>query len=101
MAIGAHAKALPAITMLRDVEAHFDDYARDKGRRWQGRVTRRDLQVGSFDGTTFHRLDISLNIDDALSASETLYQAVRNAVREASNQRRAATSGATSGEVAQ
>jgi hypothetical protein len=50
--------AAPGLHMLRDVETQFDEYAWDRGRRWQGPVTRRDLQVGEWDGTTFTWLGV-------------------------------------------
>lgn len=76
LAVQTFDAALPRLPQTRNVGEHVDDYAVDAPRRHHKNVDRRQLQVGSFDGTTYHWLGGVLNIDDALSASEALYRTV-------------------------
>lgn len=81
-AIDDYLAAVPALRRMRDVETHFDEYALDQGKRWRD-VGRRSLQVGSWDGTTFQWLGVSLDVDEAMAAADALYGAVRDALHDA------------------
>jgi hypothetical protein len=70
-------RRLPAVQTMRDVGEHIDDYALDQGRN--PGISRRALQVGSWDGTTLSWLGESLNADEALASAEALAAAVRRA----------------------
>ena len=69
--------ALPHLRRMRNVGEHVGDYAMENGR--DRTVQRKQLQVGSFDGTSFSWLDVELNIDRALDAAERLHRAVKDA----------------------
>jgi hypothetical protein len=70
--------ALPdRLRTMRNVGEHIDEYAIEKGR--DRRVSRRQLQVGTFDDATFEWLGGNLNADDALVAAEALYSAIKDA----------------------
>jgi len=62
-------KALPMLKVMRNVGEHVDDYAVDSPRRHHKHVTRYSLQVGTFDGTSYEWLNLSLNIDEARTAA--------------------------------
>jgi hypothetical protein len=68
---------VPAVRKMRDVGEHIDEYALDQGRNKS--VSRRALQVGSWDGTTLSWLGDSLNADQALGSAEALVAAIRRA----------------------
>jgi len=68
---------LPNLTMMRDVIEHIEDYGADDGRKHA--VSRRQLQVGTWDGTTFRWLKSELNVDDALAACLRLFGEIRSA----------------------
>jgi hypothetical protein len=76
-AIRQFERALPDLRRMRNVGEHLDDYAMDRGNDRQ--IGRRDLQVGSFDGSTYRWLGGALNIDEALRAAEDLHNAVAKA----------------------
>lgn len=71
--------ALPHLTKLRNVGEHVGEYAVDCDSRHDKNVNRKDLQVGSWDGTVYKWLDTQLNVHDALTASEELYRAFQTA----------------------
>jgi hypothetical protein len=73
-------KALPDLAKMRNVGEHIDEYAIDAGR--DKSVSRKQLQVGSWDGETYSWLGHTLNIDNALAASEKLFESVRLAATE-------------------
>jgi hypothetical protein len=66
--------ALPGLRTMRNVIEHLDEYGVDVGR--QQEISRKQLQVGAWDGVTFRWLDMELNVDDAVSAGKALYLAV-------------------------
>jgi hypothetical protein len=86
-AIAAFDEDLPDLKLLRDVAEHIDDYAVDRRTRHHPAVSRKELQVGSWNDSvlTWHLLDsetgipCSLNADAALASAERLYLAVRAA----------------------
>jgi len=61
-----------ALKRMRDIAEHIDEYAVDAPRRHDNNVDRMMLGRGEWDGTTFHWLDVQLNIDVARSAAEQL-----------------------------
>jgi hypothetical protein len=66
---------LEGLNVMRNVGEHLDDYASDAG--WKKSIGRRQLQVGSWDGTTYTWLDRKLNVDVARAATEKLFDAIR------------------------
>jgi hypothetical protein len=64
-------EALPMLKSMRDIDEHFEDYALEKGKR-KG-LSRKTLEVGAFDDTTFEWLGYELNVDAALNASQRLF----------------------------
>jgi hypothetical protein len=70
-------RSVPAVRKMRDVGEHIDEYALDQGRNKS--VSRRALQVGSWDGTTLTWLGDSLTADEALASAEALVAAIRRA----------------------
>lgn len=72
-------QALPTLTKMRDVGEHIEDYALDQGH--DETVSRRTLQVGSWNGTTLEWLGGSLDVDAAMRAAEELYRAIQAAAR--------------------
>jgi hypothetical protein len=84
LAIQVFDDELPDLRKMRNVGEHLDEYAVDRG--LNRRIDRRDLQAGNWDGTTFEWLGGALNIEEAVAAAERLYEAVRDASREASTQ---------------
>ena len=81
-AIATFDAALPMLQTMRNVGEHIDDYARDNKRRRDKEVTRYQLQVGEWDGTTHKWLDQSLNVDEAHAAALSLYSVVQKAATE-------------------
>ena len=67
-------RRLPALRTMRNVGEHIDAYALDRGRN--ASISRRGLQVGSWDGTTLSWLGNSLNADEALASAEALTTAI-------------------------
>jgi hypothetical protein len=66
---------------MRNVGEHIDDYAVDSPKRQHKEVRRQDLQVGTWDGTTYEWLGDSLNIDTAHEAAYALFVAVSTAAK--------------------
>lgn len=54
---------------MRNVGEHIDEYAIEAGRDRE--VSRRQLQVGDFDGTTF------IWVDQAVEVADNLYREIR------------------------
>ena len=66
---------LPTLTNMRHVMEHFDDYALDVGRNVK--VSRHDLQVGTWDGKVWQWSQIGqVDVDDAFDAAKVLYKAI-------------------------
>ena len=78
-AITAFEARLPGLKLMRDVAEHIDDYALDNGRNRA--VTKEILEVSTFaeDGPTLRWLGAELNAQQALVASEALFQAIQQA----------------------
>lgn len=74
-AINAFDAALPGLKNMRDISEHVDAYGRDDGNE-SHTFSRKELQVGSWDGTTCTWLGYSLNVDVALQTAKQLYDAV-------------------------
>ena len=74
--------AVPSLTLMRNVAEHFDDYAVDSPRRRHKAADRRQLQVQSWNGTTFRWLGESLNVDVAHDAAFELYSTLRATLRD-------------------
>jgi hypothetical protein len=75
-AISEFDESLPGLQKMRNVGEHVDEYAVEGGR--DRSVSRRALQVGSFDAATFEWLGERLDADDALAAAERLYGAIKD-----------------------
>ena len=71
-AIEAFEQAIPDLILMRDVAEHMDEYATDSGKRIHKTITRRMVQVGSWDGTTFSWIR-NLDIDEARLAAQALF----------------------------
>ena len=69
---------LPCLLTLRNVGEHIDDYAVDSPNRRNKQITRKMLQAGTWDGTTFEWLAGRLNVDVAHDAAFKLVLALRN-----------------------
>ena len=67
--------ALPHLKKMRDVAEHIDDYAVDSGKDKD--INRKSLEIGSCDGETWSWLGFGLNVDETLSASVTLFEALK------------------------
>lgn len=76
-AISQFDESLPGLWEMRNVGEHVDEYAVERGR--DRNVSRRTLQVGTFDTTTLKWLGERLDADDALAAAERLYGAIKDA----------------------
>jgi hypothetical protein len=72
---------VPMLLTMRNVGEHIGDYAVDHASRRHKQVNRRQQQVGSWDGTTFSWLDITLNTATALEAAWRLLSAMRAAAK--------------------
>lgn len=79
-AIHDYDEALSDLREMRNVGEHITDYydADSKARRHKA-VDPRQLQVGSWDGTTYSWLGHEFNIDRARAAAEALFNAMRAA----------------------
>ena len=75
--------AIPDLDKMRNVGEHIDDYAWDNPARHRKDVTRRDIQVGTWNPDTgeFLWLGSSLNIDFAVKAAEELFFTYRKAIK--------------------
>ena len=80
-------QAIPDLARLRNVGEHIDEYAVDSPSRHDKTVSRKQTQVGSWDGTVYKWLDVRLNVRDALVAAEELYEALRTAKNKVVQQR--------------
>jgi len=69
--------ALPGIREMRNVGEHIDSYAVDDPNGHHSVVRRQELQVGSWDGTTYSWLNHELDVDVAEAAALDLYEALR------------------------
>jgi hypothetical protein len=78
-ALAAFDQAIPSLKTMRNVGEHFDDYAVDDPKRRHRKVSRSQLQVGSWSETTRYWLDHELNADDAVTAAKKLFQAIKSA----------------------
>jgi hypothetical protein len=78
-ALTAFDDRLPGLAKMRNVSEHINDYLLGDGRTKD--VQRGDLQVSAWDGTVFSWLGVELDIDAALVAAETLFEAVKQAAR--------------------
>lgn len=87
-AIRSFDRDLGDLATMRNVGEHIDDYVRETDRRRHKDVERGGLQVGNFDGATFHWLDRELNIDHARRVAERLYLAARDAIKAAIREER-------------
>jgi len=70
-ALKIYCKSLPMLRKFRNVGEHIEDYAVDSGK--DNTVSRRQLQVGSWDGTVFYWLDEKLDVVDAQSTATKLF----------------------------
>ena len=70
-------KAIPDLKKLRDIGEHIDEYAVDHPRRHVPSVDRKQLQVGSWDGTVYEWLGVRLNVDEANNAAEELFKTLQ------------------------
>jgi hypothetical protein len=75
-ALKAFDGALPQLRTMRNVGEHIDDYMAGTGRHRA--VTEGMLQVGSWNGTVFKWLNLTLNIDGAHHAAKKLYASIRS-----------------------
>jgi hypothetical protein len=66
-------KQLPNLRRMRNVGEHVDSYGSDSPKRHDLSITRKGLQVGSWDGATFIWLSCALNIDEALKSANELF----------------------------
>jgi hypothetical protein len=69
--------SLPDLKRMRDVAEHIDDYAIDQGR--QRNVARQSLEVSFMEdeGPTLEWLGSRLNAQEALQASQQLFEALK------------------------
>jgi hypothetical protein len=74
-ALAAFDHRLPGLVKMRNVGEHINHYLLGEGRAKN--VPRGELQVSQWDGTIFSWLGVELNINDALSAAESLFEAVK------------------------
>ena len=81
IAISKFDKDTPCLKVMRNVGEHIDTYALDDEKRHHKNISRRALQVGSWDGTTWEWLDMKLNVDDAFQFAAELHQVVRNELK--------------------
>ncbi|MBS0350723.1 MAG: hypothetical protein JSR33_05985 [Proteobacteria bacterium] len=67
--------ALPSIKTARNVIEHLDDYALDKGNN--KKISRKELEVDTWDGSNFGWLDIKLNVRNSQNAAEKLFGTIK------------------------
>ncbi len=70
-------KALPKIKKMRDVAEHVDDYALENQKNKQHKVSRKMLEGSILHGTELEWLNVRLNADEALKASEKLFEVLK------------------------
>jgi hypothetical protein len=75
-AIGEFEQSIPGLRKLRNVGEHLDAYAVDMGR--DPSVSRKELEVGQWDGTVFDWLGVKLNTVDAKAAAEKLFKTLQS-----------------------
>jgi hypothetical protein len=68
--------ALPHLKKMRDVAEHIDEYATDDGR--DRSISRKSLEVASSDGEVWEWLGFEMDAGRALSASATLFGALKD-----------------------
>lgn len=68
--------ALPHLKKMRDVAEHIDDYAVDTGK--DSEISRRSLEHGHSDGETWQWLGFELDVSEALSASISLFDVLKD-----------------------
>ena len=68
-------KALPDLKTMRDLAEHIDDYAVDQGRNQK--ISRKMLEVSTLNDTELNWLGSKLDVDEALKASEKLYEVLK------------------------
>jgi hypothetical protein len=73
---------LPMLKNMRDVAAHFDDYAMDQGQRKD--IKRKSLEVAVIGDTVFQWLGYELNADVALLAAQQLFASIKRAQKDLS-----------------
>jgi hypothetical protein len=73
--------ALPTVAKMRNVGEHIDNYGVDAPKRHHPDIDRRQLQVGTWDGTVFRWLGSELDIDDAMQAFGAVKQAAESHCR--------------------
>ncbi|AIC17178.1 hypothetical protein [Nitrososphaera viennensis] len=81
VAIEEFDKAIPDLKKLRDIGEHIDAYAVDNPKRHRPEVNRRQLEVGSWNGTVYEWLGIKLNVDEANTAAQKLFKTLLSAYR--------------------
>jgi len=71
---------VPSLKQFRDVAEHIDDYALDQGRRQN--VKRQALEVSTLNGNgnSLSWLGRTLNADEALAASESLFKSLQDVI---------------------
>jgi len=74
-------KTIPDLKKLRDIGEHIDAYTIDDPKRHRQEVDRKQLEVGSWDGTTYEWLGVKLSVDDAQLAAKELFKTLLVAYR--------------------
>lgn len=74
-------KAIPDLKKLRDIGEHIDAYAVDNPKRHRPEVDRRQLEVGSWNGTVYEWLGVKLNVDEANTAAQKLFKTLLSVYR--------------------
>ncbi len=67
---------LPHLKTMRDVAEHIDDYGVDAGK--DKNISRKSLEVSSWDNRTWSWLGFETDIDEALSAGAQLFEALKD-----------------------
>jgi hypothetical protein len=75
-ALDAFDAALPHLKKMRDVAEHVDEYSVDSGK--DRNVSRKCLEVGSCHGETWSSMGFGLDAGDALLASVSLFEVLKN-----------------------
>jgi hypothetical protein len=71
-------KDIPDLKVLRNVVEHIDQYAIEDTKRHHKHISCKQLQVGRWDGSIFHWLDVELDVDRAKVASEKLFKSLHD-----------------------